>query len=326
MVTLSSTKVLQLLYASLLTFDFLAAASSTFGYGTAGVVSFVGRATIGARGQSPSNVRRSTNAARSSIQKSYATDASDDVPMKDLIDLQTHTVRPSPSDVLSHLSKACDLLGIEAYDVYGDFTSIEDQSYLRKFETEVATCFGREDAVFCLSGGMAQSIALMIHAQSDTTTTTNDNDGTLAFACHPTSHLLLHENEAFSELLGMEAVIIDPDDMDAASTQQTKYDPEVFKSEGYCGMTPMRLHHAERLISALDGSKMSGDSFSTYPSNIPVTSTTVSTLIVELPHREIGGKLVPWKEVEEMSHLCRGRKIKFHCDGARIFEASAGYG
>jgi threonine aldolase len=47
---------------------------------------------------------------------------------------------------------------------------------------------------------------------------------------------------------------------------------------------------------------------------------------VELPHREVGGKLTPWDEVEEISRLCENNGIQLHCDGARIFEASAGYG
>jgi len=52
----------------------------------------------------------------------------------------------------------------------------------------------------------------------------------------------------------------------------------------------------------------------------------LSTLILELPHRELGGKLTPWDEVEQISQLCIEEGIHFHCDGARIFEASAGYG
>jgi len=52
----------------------------------------------------------------------------------------------------------------------------------------------------------------------------------------------------------------------------------------------------------------------------------LSTLILELPHRELGGKLTPWNEVHQISKLCKEECIHFHCDGARIFEASAGYG
>ncbi|KAK1732953.1 hypothetical protein QTG54_016284 [Skeletonema marinoi] len=88
---------------------------------------------------------------------------------KAVIDLQLHTIRQSPAETLASLSEACNTLGVESFDVYGDYQSNPQQSYLRQFESEVARCFGKDDAVFCLSGGMAQSIALMIHAKSHST-------------------------------------------------------------------------------------------------------------------------------------------------------------
>lgn len=51
----------------------------------------------------------------------------------------------------------------------------------------------------------------------------------------------------------------------------------------------------------------------------------ISTLILELPHRELGGKLTPWDDVVEMSSFCQRNNVAFHCDGARIFESAAGY-
>ena len=50
-----------------------------------------------------------------------------------------------------------------------------------------------------------------------------------------------------------------------------------------------------------------------------------SSLIVELPHRELGGKLTPWEDIPRMAGLCREKNVAIHCDGARIFEAAAGY-
>ena len=51
-----------------------------------------------------------------------------------------------------------------------------------------------------------------------------------------------------------------------------------------------------------------------------------SSLILELPHRELGGKLTPWEDIEGIGKLCKQEGVKYHCDGARVFEASAGYG
>ncbi|MDG0793906.1 beta-eliminating lyase-related protein [Cohnella ginsengisoli] len=46
----------------------------------------------------------------------------------------------------------------------------------------------------------------------------------------------------------------------------------------------------------------------------------VACLLLELPQREIGGQLPPYAELEEMSAYCRGRGIRLHLDGARLFE------
>lgn len=229
-------------------------------------------------------------------------------PQDKVIDLQLHTIRQSAAESLASLSEACKTLGVESFDVYGDYQSCTQTSYLRKFESEVAHCFGKDDAVFCLSGGMAQSIALMIHAKHHSTS--NDSSGVRAFACHPTSHLLLHENDAYSELLGMEALI----------TGTKNFDIDNFKQNGCCGMAPMRISDVKDILST------DNDTLTTYPNQKSITCNDVSTLILELPHREIGGKLTPWEEVQGMSALCKEKGVKFHCDGARIFEASAGYG
>eukprot|EP00984_Skeletonema_dohrnii_P033875 scaffold31942_cov155-Skeletonema_dohrnii-CCMP3373.AAC.5 len=229
---------------------------------------------------------------------------------KSVIDLQLHTIRQSPAETLASLSEACNTLGVESFDVYGDYQSNPQQSYLRQFESEVASCFGKDDAVFCLSGGMAQSIALMIHAKSHSTAN-NDSSEVRAFACHPTSHLLLHENDAYSELLGMEALI----------TGSTKdFDIDNFKQNGCYGMALMMLSDVKDILSS------ENDALTTYPNQKSITCNDISTLMLELPHREIGGILTPWDEVQSISALCKEKGVKFHCDGARIFEASAGYG
>jgi hypothetical protein len=237
-----------------------------------------------------------------------------------VIDLQLHTRRKPPSDFLASLSDDCKRLGIDTFDLYGDFTSDAATSHLRRFESEVANHFGKEDAVFCLSGGMAQCIALAINGR-----TQSDSQGgmqTKAFACHPTSHLLLHENNNFHELLGMQAIVLN------TNYEESSYNPDHLKDYGCYGMSPIRLSHAQDMFAKIDGTESSGTTTSTiFPnSGTPFGSVDLSTFILELPHREIGGKLTPWAEVEEISRLCKARGVQFHCDGARIFEASAGYG
>jgi threonine aldolase len=46
---------------------------------------------------------------------------------------------------------------------------------------------------------------------------------------------------------------------------------------------------------------------------------------LEIPMREIGGQLSPWDELEAIKRGCRERGIHLHMDGARLWEAAAGY-
>jgi threonine aldolase len=51
----------------------------------------------------------------------------------------------------------------------------------------------------------------------------------------------------------------------------------------------------------------------------------VAALVVELPAREIGGQLPRWKELCELSDVARGKGVKLHLDGARLWEAREAY-
>jgi threonine aldolase len=47
---------------------------------------------------------------------------------------------------------------------------------------------------------------------------------------------------------------------------------------------------------------------------------------MEIPMREIGGQLTPWDELEKIKAHCKARGTHLHMDGARLWEAQAGYG
>jgi threonine aldolase len=47
---------------------------------------------------------------------------------------------------------------------------------------------------------------------------------------------------------------------------------------------------------------------------------------IEIPMREIGGQTTPWEELEVLKAHVRGRGAHLHMDGARLWEAAAGYG
>eukprot|EP00593_Proboscia_inermis_P005780 CAMPEP_0171327026 /NCGR_PEP_ID=MMETSP0816-20121228/117820_1 /TAXON_ID=420281 /ORGANISM="Proboscia inermis, Strain CCAP1064/1" /LENGTH=583 /DNA_ID=CAMNT_0011826645 /DNA_START=88 /DNA_END=1840 /DNA_ORIENTATION=+ len=214
---------------------------------------------------------------------------------------QQHTPQ-TPVEALRTLANEAEKLGIDAFDVYGDFgvENVKD-SYLRGFEREVSEALGMEEGVFMPSGVMAQNIALLIHSRrskSTSTAHTNANLGGMSmFACHDTSHLLLHEEDAYRELLLMNPLVIPS---------------HVSGDESLPFRPPMRFNDVQT-------------AFESHRTQTQQTELGVSTLILELPHRELGGKLTPWQEVLEIGTLCRTEGVKFHCDGARIFEASAGY-
>src|SRR5450631_2278466 len=51
----------------------------------------------------------------------------------------------------------------------------------------------------------------------------------------------------------------------------------------------------------------------------------VAALLIELPAREIGGRLPAWDELGKIATLARERGVKLHMDGARLWEAREAY-
>jgi threonine aldolase len=194
----------------------------------------------------------------------------------------------SPKETLERLADQCEELGIDEWDVYGDFHKTAAESFLREFEAEVAQEFQKEDAVFVPSGVMAQEISLLIHSRKKEA----KGDGTATmrrFLCHATSHLLLHEQDGFRELCDMEAVSL----------------PQHEPGTGL-GAPPLLYDHVY-------------DCLETHGND------DVSAILLELPHRELGGKITPWDDIIKMQQLASSKGLAFHCDGARIFEATTGY-
>lgn len=52
----------------------------------------------------------------------------------------------------------------------------------------------------------------------------------------------------------------------------------------------------------------------------------LGAVALEIPMREIGGQLSPWDELESIKAHCREIGAHLHMDGARLWEAQAGYG
>jgi threonine aldolase len=86
----------------------------------------------------------------------------------------------SPAQVFADLSKACDELGIDEWDSYGERGAVQ------RLEAEVAGLFEAGAAAFFPSGVMAQQVALRIHT---------DRAASRRVAIPDLSHLLIHEED-----------------------------------------------------------------------------------------------------------------------------------
>merc|ERR1712138_293975 len=78
--------------------------------------------------------------------------------------------------------------------------------WLQSFEAEIAAALGKEKALFFPTGVAAQNAALCVHAGLPAARSADFTTPRPSFMTHPTSHLLLHEEDAFRALLGMTAL------------------------------------------------------------------------------------------------------------------------
>jgi len=60
--------------------------------------------------------------------------------------------------------------------------------------------------------------------------------------------------------------------------------------------------------------------------DLAASGERIGAVVVELPLRRAGYLMPSWDELREISDWCRKEKVHFHIDGARIWEAAAGYG
>jgi threonine aldolase len=108
--------------------------------------------------------------------------------------------------------------------------------------------------------------------------------GVRRIAMHATSHLELHEERAYAHLHGLDVTL---------------------------------LGARERPTEARDLAAL-------FPASAATGVATVlppAALLIELPAREIGGRLPAWEEIEALSAQAKSRGVRLHMDGARLWEA-----
>lgn len=122
--------------------------------------------------------------------------------MNDLIQAYQRTAAAAQHSLLRHPSRSMAAMlrtcadraeSFESPDVYGHGAIIE------QFEQRIAKLLGKPAALFLPSGTLAQPMALRIHAETL---------GRNRVVVHPTSHLVLHEQDGYQQLWGLSGEMV----------------------------------------------------------------------------------------------------------------------
>ncbi|XCA83844.1 beta-eliminating lyase-related protein [Exiguobacterium mexicanum] len=143
-----------------------------------------------------------------------------------------------------------------------------------------------------------------------------------------TGEVIMRFEQKMAQELGMEDAIFFPSGTmaqqialriwaDETGNRNVAYHPlchlEIHEQDGL-----KELHHLEAILLGDDDRLMTLDEVKALPD--------VACLLIELPQRELGGYLPPFKELETISQYCRERGIRLHLDGARLLETLLYYG
>jgi threonine aldolase len=132
-----------------------------------------------------------------------------------------------------------------------------------------------------------------------------------------------------AELLGFEAAVFC---ISGTMTQVTALRLAAMER----GMAPVALHPTSHIfVHERSNHQLLGhfDALQAGDRHRPWTATDItgipdrlSAVGLEIPMREIGGQLSSWDELQAIKQHCRHNGIHLHMDGARLWEAAAGYG
>lgn len=174
------------------------------------------------------------------------------------IDLRSDTVTRPSTAMLDYMVRA-----EVGDDVLGD-----DPTVL-KLEAKMAGMFGKEEAVFCPSGTMANQIAVKTHTQPGD-----------EIICDTMSHVYRFEAGGLAFNSGCSVRLV----------------------QGNLG----RMNPGQVLENI-------------NPDNVHYPPTTL--VVAENTSNMGGGSIYDYNDLSAISRICRERKLRFHLDGARIFNA-----
>ncbi|CAK4684666.1 hypothetical protein LEN26_018521 [Aphanomyces euteiches] len=125
-----------------------------------------------------------------------------------------------------------------------------------------------------------------VMAQSIALKIYQERSGRNAFVARYNSHLLTAEKDSYKHLLHLDALVVPR--VDGVTTQShIRYD---------------------EVVPHLDN-----------------VTTPPASIVIELPEREVGGRMIPFEELEWIVHHARERGVAVHMDGARLWEAEGAF-
>ena len=134
--------------------------------------------------------------------------------------------------------------------------------------------------------------------------------------------------ERVANLLGKEAAVFMPSGTmaqpialriwaDTSGSKKVAFHPtchlEIHEHHAY-----RELHHLESLLVGDRDALMTLE-------DVTAIEGPLSTLLIELPQREIGGQLPSWNELSAIADLAHSRGWKVHLDGARLWESAPAF-
>ncbi len=175
---------------------------------------------------------------------------------------------------------------------------------------------------FKLAGSGARNVGVLKEALQNV-------DAELASDMYGSGEVIEKFEQKMARMLGKEAAVFFPSGTmaqqialriwsDQRNNLPAAYHPlahlEIHEQDGLKeihGMEPVLLGETDRLMRFSDVEKL-GDS--------------VSSILIELPQRELGGELPDFAELEAISDYAKQNGIFLHLDGARLFEVLPYYG
>jgi len=136
--------------------------------------------------------------------------------------------------------------------------------------------------------------------------------------------------QRIAEMLGQQSARFMPSGTMAQQIAMRVWCDREASGDALIGLHPTShlLLHEDRGFEALHDLRavMVGDaSRAMTAADLDAVTEPLTALIIELPTRENGGQLTSWNDLVALTALARERGIAVHLDGARLWEAAAGY-